>query len=108
MVMITGDNPLTACHVARELRFTRCKVTLILTASEKDGLKKNDVVGAQLASWEWRSVDEMTSVPLDDSKAACNDLTQKFDLCITGEGLSYMQVIRHLVKTRQFSCLIFF
>ena len=52
--MITGDNPLTACHVARELRFTKSKTTLILTQKPS-------------GEWGWESVNEEIWIPIDVS-----------------------------------------
>nr|NVI71667.1 putative cation-transporting ATPase 13A1 [Cucujiformia] len=73
VVMITGDNPLTACHVAKELKFTN-KPILNLTKNNDD-------------EWEWKSVDRKVSLPLEyDYKI----LTQKHDLCITGDGLTFL------------------
>lgn len=71
--MITGDNPLTACHVSKELHLTKKAVTLILV--EQDG------------KWLWESVDGKTTLPLVPSPS---DLPKKYiwesyALCITGE-----------------------
>ena len=49
--MITGDNPLTACHVAKELKFTQKKSTLVLTKVEN--LSENE------EEFEWQSIDQV-------------------------------------------------
>ncbi|KAJ8934928.1 hypothetical protein NQ314_013087 [Rhamnusium bicolor] len=73
VVMITGDNPLTACHVAKELKFST-KSTLILTQDED--------------SFSWQSINEKECLPLEyDYK----NLVHKYDLCITGDGLNYLK-----------------
>nr|NVI71720.1 putative cation-transporting ATPase 13A1 [Cucujiformia] len=73
VVMITGDNPLTACHVAKELKFTT-KTTLILTEIEE--------------GFAWESIDHAEKLPLDfDYKI----LIKQYDLCITGDGLNYLR-----------------
>ncbi|VVC97262.1 unnamed protein product [Leptidea sinapis] len=74
VVMITGDNPLTACHVAKELKFTQ-KEVLVLSNSKEE--------------WSWRSINEDIDLPTKPFKTS-KELTSKYDLCITGEGLSFL------------------
>lgn len=76
VVMITGDNPLTACHVAKELRFVR-KPVLVLT-------ERNSEIGV----WVWQSINHDIVLPID--KKEYKNLLAKFDLAITGEGLLYL------------------
>uniref|UniRef100_H2UKB2 Endoplasmic reticulum transmembrane helix translocase n=1 Tax=Takifugu rubripes TaxID=31033 RepID=H2UKB2_TAKRU len=71
VVMITGDNPLTACHVARELHFIQKEHTLVL--QQKQGV------------WLWESIDGSVIVPL---ASPLPSFVQEFDLCVTGDGLS--------------------
>ncbi|XP_037957568.1 manganese-transporting ATPase 13A1 [Teleopsis dalmanni] len=73
VVMITGDNPLTACYVAKELRFTRKKL-LILTYKSH--------------SWTWLNINGENICDLKDD--IIKTLSQ-FDLCITGEGLQHLK-----------------
>jgi cation-transporting ATPase 13A1 len=68
--MITGDNPLTACHVARELRFTQRPITLVFIKDESE-------------NWYWESIDQAKQLPA--IPAHYKDLTDKYDLCVTGE-----------------------
>lgn len=74
VVMITGDNPLTACHVAKELSFSQKKMTLILTETK--------------GGWEWESVDQNET--FEHNREIFN-LISKYNLCITGDGLNYLQ-----------------
>ena len=77
-VMITGDNPLTACHVARQVEIIDRDV-LILDAPE------HDQSGDKLV---WRSVDDKTSIPVNPSEPLDAKIMQENDLCVTGYALS--------------------
>ncbi|KAI8623415.1 cation pump, Ca2+ pump [Xylariaceae sp. FL1651] len=78
VVMITGDNPLTAVHVAREVEIVDRDV-LILDAPEKnDG-------GEKLV---WRSVDDKVNIGVDASKPIDPEILRSKDICVTGYALA--------------------
>lgn len=83
-VMITGDNPLTACHVAKEVQITT-KQTLILDSPEDhhDLKSGHDLV--------WRNIDETKVVSIKSSDDLDTSLFKEHDLCITGYALNYLQ-----------------
>lgn len=92
VVMITGDNPLTAVHVAREVEIVDRDV-LILDAPEHDDS------GEKLV---WRSVDDLTSIPVDPTKPLDAEILATKDLCVTGYALAkfkdqpaFLPLIRH-------------
>ncbi|CAH1786419.1 unnamed protein product [Owenia fusiformis] len=78
VTMITGDNPLTACHVAKELKITRKEHTLTLCPKENSD------------DWHWVSIDGTVTqhaIPDDGFKR----LLSTYDLCLTGEALKQLQ-----------------
>ncbi|KAG0646361.1 Manganese-transporting ATPase 1 [Hyphodiscus hymeniophilus] len=78
VVMITGDNPLTAVHVAREVEIVDRDI-LILDAPERDDSAQKLV---------WRSVDDAISIPVDPTKPIDQKIIENNDLCVTGYALS--------------------
>ncbi|XP_040842299.1 endoplasmic reticulum transmembrane helix translocase [Ochotona curzoniae] len=78
VVMITGDNPLTACHVAQELHFIEKAHTLILQPPSEKG-----------RPCEWRSIDGTVLLPL--APGSPKALAQEHALCLTGDGLAHLQ-----------------
>ncbi|XP_069051808.1 endoplasmic reticulum transmembrane helix translocase isoform X1 [Lepisosteus oculatus] len=85
VVMITGDNPLTACHVARELHFIQREHTLILQQTRCSG-----------AQWQWVSIDGSVSLQLYPT--SMHTLVTQYDLCVTGEGLSRLTLEPQLLN----------
>ena len=65
--MLTGDNPLTACHVAKELKITTRK-TLVLTETNE-------------GVWHWQSISGGTTVSMETRPF---ELGKNFDLCLSG------------------------
>jgi len=81
VVMITGDNPLTAVHVARQVEIVDRDV-LILDAPEYDDS------GEKLV---WRSVDDKINIPVDPTQPLDLEILKTTDLCVTGYGLAKLQ-----------------
>ncbi|KAK3312340.1 hypothetical protein B0H66DRAFT_644571 [Apodospora peruviana] len=79
VVMITGDNPLTACHVAKEVEIVDRDV-LILDSPEHSADGEEKLV--------WRSVDEKVQIDVDPTKPIDPEIIKNKDLCVTGYALA--------------------
>ncbi|CAO1634754.1 unnamed protein product [Sympodiomycopsis kandeliae] len=77
-IMITGDNPLTAVHVAGEVEIVD-RETLILDA--RDGATNPQ----ELA---WRTPDESKIIPINASEPLDTSLFETYDVCLTGAAVS--------------------
>lgn len=74
VMMITGDSPLTACHVASELHFARSQNLLILSKKDQE--------------WIWMSVDESIEIPVIPKDV--RNFFESYDLCLTGDGMNHL------------------
>lgn len=81
VVMITGDNPLTAIHVAHTVGIVE-RETLVLD------LPEDEKSGHELV---WTSVDEKTVIPVDSSEPLSISLFEDYDLCVTGYALAKLK-----------------
>lgn len=78
VVMITGDNPLTAVHVARQVEIADRDV-LILDAPEHDETK---------TKLGWRSIDDKFNREVDHTQPLDQEILKTKDLCVTGYALA--------------------
>ena|SRR5436305_14007701 len=83
--MITGDNPLTAVHVAREVEIVDREV-LILDVPEKS---------TSATTLRWQSVDEKTVIPYTVGDEIDKKLFKQYDICLTGPALAKLDPESH-------------
>ncbi|KAN0022181.1 hypothetical protein ACTFIU_004352 [Dictyostelium citrinum] len=108
IVMITGDNSLTACHVGKQLGFVQeNKQTLILQKIKNNNQEKdnednennNDNNNNNNNNGEWISVDESIIIPLEKgNENHLNELDKKYNLCIGGNSLDLVLGEKSLEK----------
>ncbi|KAI0828564.1 endoplasmic reticulum Ca-transporting P-type ATPase [Trametes gibbosa] len=80
-IMITGDNPLTAVHVARDVEIVD-RDALILDVPEGIAVDSSLV---------WRSVDETVIIPVDPLQPINTKLFDEYDICITGAAMKFYE-----------------
>ena len=76
--MITGDNPLTAVHVAREVEIVDRDVLILDVPDKSDTLQ----------TLRWQSVDEKTVISYTVGDNIDKKLFDHYYICITGPALA--------------------
>ncbi|KAI5451460.1 putative cation-transporting ATPase 1 [Naganishia albida] len=91
-IMITGDNPLTACHVAQDVEIVDREVMIL---DVKEGATADD----QLV---WKNVDETKIIPVDPTQPLDKSVLRDYDICITGVAMknfehrdSWIDLVQH-------------
>ncbi|ODV60842.1 ion-transporting P-type ATPase SPF1 [Ascoidea rubescens DSM 1968] len=88
-VMITGDNPLTAVHVAKQVNIVD-RETLILDLPEDHHINEEDENDVELV---WRNVKETIVKPYHSKNEIDESIFKNYDICITGYALD--KLINH-------------
>ncbi|RKP02778.1 hypothetical protein CXG81DRAFT_24566 [Caulochytrium protostelioides] len=88
-VMITGDNALTACHVAGQVAITT-RTVLVAGAPEMRPRHEALLDDTDADHLQWISVDEQVCFTQDLRVAAMPEALKTYDLCITGKALDAM------------------
>ncbi|GMM33002.1 ion-transporting P-type ATPase [Saccharomycopsis crataegensis] len=78
-IMITGDNPLTAVHVAKEVKIVEREVFILDSSEDYDHINESLV---------WRDVNETKIIPMNADSEIDEALFKENDICITGYALS--------------------
>jgi manganese-transporting P-type ATPase len=80
VVMITGDNPLTAVHVAREVEIVDRDVLILDAPEDQHHLGHKKLI--------WRSVDDKINIDVSPSEPIDPNILSTKDICVTGYALA--------------------
>eukprot|EP00039_Didymoeca_costata_P010514 m.141659 g.141659 ORF g.141659 m.141659 type:complete len:908 (+) comp14857_c0_seq2:731-3454(+) len=83
VVMITGDNPLTACHVSESMGLTSKPCVMLQKGKEN-------------SEWKWTTLTGDMVAPFTADKKAYREIYSKYDLCLTGNGLTHIMGLNNL------------
>lgn len=95
--MITGDNPLTAVHVAREVEIVD-REALILDMAENPKHEQGPSPWSAiykifiiLIDLVWRTVDERKIIPVNPDQPLDLSLFDEYDICVTGAAMKQFE-----------------
>ncbi|KIP05730.1 hypothetical protein PHLGIDRAFT_30782 [Phlebiopsis gigantea 11061_1 CR5-6] len=80
-IMITGDNPLTAVHVAKDVEIVDRDVLIL-------DVRENPTSDADLV---WRTVDESKVISVNPEDPVDQSLLDEYDICMTGAALKQFE-----------------
>jgi cation-transporting ATPase 13A1 len=104
--MITGDNTLTACHVASQLQICTKPVLTLSNITTSTASVPSDSPSLP-SGWWWLSLDETIRFPAlsvvsdVDSDNPCNS----YDLCVPGTGDAFDFFMNHILSPQQSASL---
>jgi len=101
-LMITGDNPLTACHVAGSLKMSN-KPILVLSKNES----LNESLNIDNVQWKWHTIDDEVQFPVDTD---FKQLAKSYSFCLSGESLAFIQatpVLKKKLREVFINCSVF-
>ena len=102
-LMITGDNPLTACHVAASLKMSKKS---ILVLSKNESLNES-IENVEIDQWKWHTIDDTFQFSVD---ADLKKLAKDYSFCISGESLAFIQsnaVMKSKLREVFINCSVF-
>eukprot|EP00898_Chlorokybus_atmophyticus_P008150 jgi/Chlat1/8336/Chrsp8S08098 len=91
LVMITGDQALTACHAASKVHIVSRPVLVLTQRAQGHPASSAAAAPGRTSEFDWLSPDETQRMPFQ--KEEIETVASSFDLCMAGDGLTMLDNI---------------